>query len=248
MKLRCDFHIHSALSPCADPEMTPGNIVGMAKLTGLKAIAITDHQSCGNCASAIAQSDNINGPVVLPGLEVESSEEIHLICLFADLAAAQALAAMVWSNLPVIHNRADIFGEQTYYDHNDLPSGREERLLLNACSLSCDELARLVFESGGVLLPAHIDREAYSMLTVLGRIPADFPARLLEISALADESEIRSNHPELDSYSLIRGSDAHCLADLAKAGWELELPGRTAQLARDKLAAAVIKALRAGLS
>ena len=143
MKLLCDFHIHSALSPCADPEMTPGNIVGMASLQGLAAIAITDHQSCGNCASAMAQSARIGGPLVLPGLEVESSEEIHLICLFPTLASALTFATAVWDSLPEIRNRPDIFGDQTYYDQNDLPTGLEDRLLLQACGIGCDELARL---------------------------------------------------------------------------------------------------------
>ena len=142
MNLLCDFHIHSALSPCAEPEMSPGNIVGMAKLQGLQAIAITDHQSCGNCASAIVQSAKIDGPLVIPGLEVESSEEIHLICLFADLDAAEKFALRVSSSMPPIKNREDIFGEQTYFDLADVPSCREEQLLLVACGISCDELAR----------------------------------------------------------------------------------------------------------
>lgn len=242
MKLLCDFHIHSALSPCADPEMTPGNIVGMARLQGLQAIAITDHQSCGNCASAIAQSARIGGPLVLPGVEVESSEEIHLICLFPALAAAVSFTSAVWDSLPEIQNRPDIFGDQVYYDQNDLPAGLEDRLLLQACGIGCDELARLALGLGGVCLPAHIDRQANGMLAVLGQIPKDFPARWLEISAGTAENRFRSSHPELAGYRLLHGSDAHRLADLAGSGWELDLSGRQLQ-AQD-----VILALRGDLS
>ena len=48
MKVYYDLHIHSALSPCAEVEMTPNNIVNMSLLKGLDMIAVTDHNSCGN--------------------------------------------------------------------------------------------------------------------------------------------------------------------------------------------------------
>lgn len=241
MQYLCDFHIHSALSPCADPDMTPGNIVGMAKLQGLQAIAITDHQSCGNCAAAIRQSEKTGGPLVVPGLEVESREEIHMICLFPTLAAAQSFCTFVWSGLPMILNRADIFGEQLYFDENDELAGQEDRLLLQACSLGCDELARLALSLDGVCLPAHIDREANSMLTILGQVPPDFPCSWLELSLTADENRFRSRHPELSDYQFFHGSDAHRLADLATAGQLLDI-------SVDLSTSAIIQALRAGLS
>ena len=45
MMLYYDFHIHSALSPCGDADMTPNNIVGMASIKGLDAIAVSDHNT-----------------------------------------------------------------------------------------------------------------------------------------------------------------------------------------------------------
>jgi len=241
MQYLCDFHIHSALSPCAEPDMTPGNIAGMAKLQGLQAIAITDHQSCGNCLSAIRQSAEIGGPLVVPGLEVESSEEIHLICLFPTLAAAESFSAAVWSNLPEILNREEIFGEQIYFDEHDQPIGKERRLLLQACGLGCDELSRLALLLDGVCLPAHIDRDANSMLMILGQIPPEFSGSWLELSANADEKRFRTRHPELAGHHFCRGSDAHRLADLASSGWPLEIPA-------DISTTAIIQALRASLS
>ena len=247
MKLLCDFHIHSALSPCADPEMTPGNIVGMAKLIGLQAIAITDHQSCGNCGAAIAISEKQGGPLVLPAMEAESSEEIHLICLFAELAAAQVFAAEIRESLPDIQNREDIFGEQVFFDPDDQPCGRDQRLLHQACRLDCETIARRALALGGVCLPAHIDREANGMLSVLGSMPPDFPATWLEISARANESELRARHLDLARHQLLRGSDAHRLADLALAGWLLDLPGFDPEQAGTIDRRDIIKALRAGL-
>lgn len=245
MKLRCDFHIHSALSPCADPDMTPGNIVSMARLQDIQAIAITDHQSCGNCRPALEIASQTGDLIVLPGLEVESSEEVHLVCLFADIGSAEKFAALVWGSLPSISNRPDIFGEQLYFDSQDQVIGHESRLLLQACGISCDELAREALNLGGVCLPAHVDREANGMLSILGHIPPDFPASFLEVSAMADENSLLKRFPELRAFRMIRGSDAHRLEDLAMAGWAIDLKVKNSQ----KLTAAlIIEALRAGLT
>ena len=100
MIFQCDFHIHSVLSPCADALMTPANIVNMARLQGLDVIAVTDHQSCGNCAATMDTAKKLGGPLVIPGLEAESAEEIHLICLFPDLDAAQKMTDLIRLHLP----------------------------------------------------------------------------------------------------------------------------------------------------
>ena len=125
MILQCDLHIHTALSPCADLDMTPGNIVSMARLQGIDVIAITDHQTCGNCASAMAIAKQQGVPLVIPGIEVESQEEIHLICLLPDLPAANKFEKYIRDNLPPIANRTDIFGEQLFFDTTDQPAGCE---------------------------------------------------------------------------------------------------------------------------
>ena len=141
MIFQCDFHIHSVLSPCADALMTPANIVNMARLQGLDVIAVTDHQSCGNCAATMDTAKKLGGPLVIPGLEAESAEEIHLICLFPDLDAVQKMTDLIRLHLPPIANRPDIFGDQIYYDADDQPRGTEEILLMQACGLSVDEIA-----------------------------------------------------------------------------------------------------------
>ncbi len=224
MMISCDLHIHTDLSPCADPDMTPGNIVGMAMLKGLQVIAITDHQSCSNCGPAMRISEKMAGPLVIPGLEVESQEEIHLICLFPDLDAAKSLEIMIRKDLPHYKNRSDIFGNQHYYNDLDEIIGEEDQLLLLACRLSCEEIAEKTLALGGACLPAHIDREANSMLTVFGMIPPDFPSRWLELSMLANERKVQAEHPEISNYRLLRSSDAHRLEDIAEPGWLLDVP------------------------
>lgn len=241
MIVHCDLHIHTCLSPCADQDMTPGNIVSMAKLKGLQVIAVTDHQTCGNCAAVMALSEKLSGPLVLPGLEVESQEEIHLVCLFPELSVALAFAAEIRQNLPERRNRIDIFGEQTFCSEDDDAIGCEELLLLQACTLSCDEIVGKTIALGGVCMPAHIDREANSILSILGRVPPGFPVRAFEISGQANESVLLARHPELVGSRLVRSSDAHHLADIAEPGWPLEV---SPVLSGDAGRRNVLKALR----
>ena len=87
MKYFYDLHIHSCLSPCGDMDMTPNNITGMAKLLGLDFIALTDHNTVLNCAAAIEAGER-NGVMVIPGMELTTSEDIHAVCLFPSLEKA----------------------------------------------------------------------------------------------------------------------------------------------------------------
>lgn len=222
---RCDLHIHTALSPCADSDMTPGNIIGMAMLIGLDILAITDHQSCGNCAAAMKISERLHGPLIIPGLEAESSEEIHLLCLFPSLTAARIIAQKIRVSQIEQPNRPEIFGEQVYYNEQDEAIGFETRLLLMPSRLSCDEIAEQVQEAGGVCLPAHVDRDANSLVTTLGGIPPTWPGDWLELSAQCDQILWFTEHPELKSRPWIRNSDAHYLGQIADPGFVLPVYG-----------------------
>lgn len=223
MIAHCDFHIHSALSPCSDDDMSPGLIVGLAKLAGLDFIAITDHQSCGNCAAAMAIAQAYEGPVVVPGMEIESSEEIHLLCLFPDLQAAKEMEALVQQAMLPLKNRPEIFGEQLLFNEEDEATGCEWRLLMQACQLSCDEIARQVLARGGVCIPAHLDREANSMLQTLGAVPPDFPTDWIELSQRADLDQFFRNHPDLVRYHVLIDSDAHHLVQIDEPGWPIDV-------------------------
>ncbi|MDR2932189.1 MAG: PHP domain-containing protein, partial [Oscillospiraceae bacterium] len=107
MTLRYDFHLHSCLSPCGDNDMTPCNIVNMAKLLELDIIALTDHNTTGNCRAAMAAGAKI-GLVVVPGMELCTAEEIHAVCLFPDIDSAERFDAMVRPGIPPIKNKPDI--------------------------------------------------------------------------------------------------------------------------------------------
>ena len=210
-----DFHIHSALSPCGDNDMTPNNIVGMAKVTGLQAVAVTDHNTVGNVRAAMKIGEEY-GVLVIPGMEVETEEEVHILTLYPTAEAAEYAAAEVYKKLPDIKNKPEIFGEQRIMDEEDNIIGYEEKLLLSASALSVESLFDLVKTAGGLFAPAHIDRHSYSILTNLGFMPENIDIRYIEISKLVEDTDAYlSSRPELRKYKILRDSDAHYLQDIS---------------------------------
>ena len=179
MDIYADLHIHTALSPCGDNNMTPNNIVNMAKLKGLGVIAITDHNSCENVKSCISAASETN-LIVIPGMELQTREDIHVVCLFNSIDKAYTFQDYVNKHLPNIKNRPDIFGEQIVFDKNDNIIGYNEKMLLTSTDISFDEAFEAVKNLNGVFIPAHVDRQSFSILYSLGFIPDYLPIKLLE--------------------------------------------------------------------
>lgn len=210
-----DFHIHSALSPCGDNDMTPNNIVGMAKVTGLDAIALTDHNTVGNVRAAMKVGEEYD-VTVIPGMEVETEEEVHILTLYPGIEAAEYAASEVYKKLPDIKNKPEIFGEQRRMDEEDNIIGYEDKLLLSATSLSIESLFDLVKTAGGLFAPAHVDRHSYSILTNLGFMPDNIDIRYIEVSKRVEDVEAyMESRPELKKYKVLRDSDAHYLPDIS---------------------------------
>lgn len=211
-----DFHIHSALSPCGDKDMTPNNIVNMASIIGLDAIAITDHNSIGNVRAAIKVGEQV-GVKVLAGMEVETAEEIHILTLYKTIEAAEEVAKKVYDALPDIKNRPEIFGNQYYMDEEDNVIGEEEKLLISPTTIQVEDLLEMVKSVGGLVFPAHVDRHSYSILTNLGFIPEELAVDGIEISKkVGDVQTYLNSRPDLKKYSVLRNSDAHYLTDIAE--------------------------------
>ena len=234
---RCDLHIHSCLSPCGEEEMTPGNIAGVAKLNGLDIAALTDHNTCGNCASFFAACESY-GIVPVAGMELTTSEDVHLLCLFRNLADATAFCSAVEKTRIKIKNRPEIFGRQLLIDRDDEPCGEEGFLLINATTLSLESAAELAESYRGIAIPAHIDRESNGMLCVLGAVPEtpDFPT--VEVREAEQLPKLWREHPVLRRKRHIVSSDAHRLWEIAEPGHSLNLPcdsGASAQTVRDAL-------------
>ncbi len=235
IQITYDLHIHSCLSPCGDADMTPGNIAGMAAVKGLDVIALTDHNSCRNCPALLAAAEAY-GVLAIPGMEVTTSEEVHAVCLFPTLTAALAFDGYVYQRLRKIPNREEIFGRQEIYDRNDTVCATEPNLLIHAAEISFDELWDLAGDFGGVMFPAHIDKNANSLLANLGFVPPDSQFRAAEVADLGRLEELRKAHPYLKQCRILSNSDAHYLGDISEPEQVLTVGERSA--------AAVLEALR----
>lgn len=226
MKYAYDLHIHTALSPCGDNDMTPNNIVNMALIKELDIIAITDHNSCENAKAVIEVAQNTSLTVV-PGMEVESLEEVHIICLFPKLEYALQMQQIVYDSLPNLKNRVDIFGNQFIYNNNDEIIGENERMLITATNLSINQIIQSANDMNGIAYPAHIDRDSYSILSNLGIIPRDLNINIIEFSKYVSPKDFIFQNGYLQKYLYVQNSDAHYLEDIMERINFIELEDKT---------------------
>jgi len=222
MKFAVDFHIHSALSPCGDDDMTPCNIVNMALLKGLDIIAVTDHNSCSNLP-AVMDVARENGLMVIPGMEVQTKEEVHIICLFKRIEGAMKFAEIVYNSLPDIKNNEEIFGRQLVFNAADEIIGKEEKMLLSGTILSVNDVFVLVRGLGGICIPAHVDRMGFSIITNLGFIPPNLKVKTIEISKKISPEAAFLKFPFLRKFKHVVSSDAHYLQDISEREFFIEL-------------------------
>lgn len=220
-KLYYDFHIHSCLSPCGDDDMTPQNIVGMARLKELDVIAVTDHNTCANCG-AVMEAAQGTGLLVLPGMELCTCEEIHVVCLFETLPNAEAFAAYVKAHTPAVANVPEIYGHQYRMDANDTVVEEEPLLLVIASHISVMDIAALMVRFEGVCFPAHVDKSSYSLLSSLGAVPPECGFSTAEISQPAKIDALCAAHPLLSKMRIVTDSDAHYLWDISERYYCLE--------------------------
>ncbi len=208
--LRAEFHVHTVLSPCAEIEMIPPLIVEEALSRGIQWIAITDHNASANVEAVINAAKGTD-LTITAGMEVQTQEEIHSLCLFDTLDQILAFQQFIDAALPPLENRPDFFGEQLVVDETGDFIRRETRLLLNSAALSIREAWEKVQELGGLFIPAHIDRKAFGMIANLGFIPIDTPIEALEISRHTTPALARSAYPQIGQTPLIKSGDAHRL-------------------------------------
>ncbi|MBR4700652.1 MAG: PHP domain-containing protein [Oscillospiraceae bacterium] len=239
-----DLHLHSCLSPCADDDMTPSNIAGMASLCGLQLIALTDHNTCGNCG-ALLQACRQYGIVGVPGMELTTAEEIHLVCLFPGLVQAEEFERQVREHRLPIRNKPEIFGNQLFVDVDDNVVGEEPNLLIPATTLSLEEGTALALSCGGAAFPAHIDRPSNGIIGILGDLPERpfFPT--VELNDRENREEYREKYG-LQDRRMLCSSDAHHLWDIRDAANSIELDDEpySSQRVRDVL----IQLLREGMA
>jgi hypothetical protein len=206
--------MHSCLSPCADDDMTPATVAGMAKLAGAQLIAITDHNSARNLPAAQAACDAY-GLRLLPGIEVNTAEEIHLLCYFRTVSDALAYGALLYDALPAFPYDANIWGKQLVMDADDNVVDTVDKLLTGAVSWDIYQAKAACEAMGGIAIPAHVEKDSYSLLSVLGFLPDDLHFSAFELRhpeklpALVEAGLLPAGHEILTS------SDAHCIDDIA---------------------------------
>lgn len=216
MKYYYDLHMHSCLSPCGDMDMTPNNIVGMSKLLGLDVIALTDHNSVLNC-KAVMKLGEENGLCVIPGMELTTMEEIHVVCLFPTYEKALQFNDYVKEHQMQFPNRVDIYGRQVIMDENDEEIGEVENLLILATDISVMDIKPLVESFDGVCYPAHINRDSMSIISSLGDIPPECDFKTAEVSSSGDVEKLKERYPILSDMLIVRDSDAHYLQNMRDA-------------------------------
>lgn len=230
-----DFHVHSCLSPCADDDNTPNNLAGMAALCGIGIMALTDHNSCKNCPAFFAAAKR-NGIIPIAGMELTTSEDIHIVCLFEELEAAMEFDKKIDSYRTPFKNRVDIFGHQMIMDENDEVIGIEDDFLPVATSVCLQDAVNLVREYGGICYPAHIDRQANGIISILGTLPETPPFSCVEFHNSSKIEEYKNRY-NLQDKKILVSSDAHYLTDIRDENDWLEIDDQpySSTLVRKKL-------------
>ncbi len=205
--------------------MIPPLIVERARELSLGLIAVTDHNSAENASAVVAAAQG-SELTVLPGMEVETKEEVHVVCLFDTVDQALEWQEVVYSHLPPARNNPEFFGEQFVVDAQGDFVRRNERLLATSTSLSVEQVTRMVTERAGLCIAAHVDRPSYSLLANLGLVPPGAQFAAMEVTPRASIIDLPRMHPSLAGYTLIRSGDVHRLSEMGNSA-ELTVAART---------------------
>ena len=225
-----DLHIHSCLSPCGDEDNTPNNIAGMAAINGINIVALTDHNTTKNCPAFFSAAKRY-GIIPIAGMELTTAEDIHVVCIFEELSDALRFDELVHTRRMLIKNRPSIFGEQTVLDDEDNIIAYDEYLLINATSITIDDVSRIVRDHNGICYPAHIDREANGIISILGDIPRELSFPFFELHD-GERIEEFSEKYKISPDRFIISSDAHYLTDMRDKEFYFELEDEPYSAAR----------------
>lgn len=215
-----DLHIHTCLSPCATLDMTPRKIVRAALRRGLGLIAVTDHNSAENVPAMIAAS-RATGLCVIPGMEVTSSEEAHILGLFPDVEAALSMQALVYQHLQPGENDERLFGMQVVTNEREEVEAVNTRLLIAATRLDIARVVRAIHERRGLAVAAHVNRQSFSVLSQLGFIPEGLDFDAIEVSRHMTMGEALSRFRRYRRFPFVTGSDAHDLEEIGASATRL---------------------------
>lgn len=222
--IKADFHVHTVLSPCGDVEMTPLFIVERAKSAGLSVVGITDHNSTLN-ANVIKEIGDREGIFILTGAEVTTSEEIHVLVFVDGKDKLRILQEFLETNIIKIKNNPDLFGYQLVVDEYENVTEEIGYLLINALDKTLDEVEMFVHSLGGIVIPAHINKSANSLLSQLGFIPRVNNFDALEVLLRDGRVFFAGNEVDTGVKKLITSSDAHYIEDFGFSYSSISIEG-----------------------
>jgi hypothetical protein len=223
-KYRAELHVHTVLSPCAEVEMIPPLIIHSALDLNINLLAITDHNSTANIPAMMDAAVN-SGITILPGMELQTREEVHLLCFFDKPRQAFALQQLIDPLLPPINNDPEHFGEQFVVDSTGDFLRTEPRLLLASVNIGLDDAVLEIHKLGGLAIPAHVDRKAYGLINMLGFFPPQAQFDAVEISRFTSPETMGLLHPGIKRFPVIQSGDVHRLNEfIGKCYFKLETP------------------------
>ena len=207
--IHADLHIHTCLSPCAELEMSPRGILSAAVNKGIDMIAVCDHNSAEN-AAAVMEASHQTDLTVLPGMEVMSKEEVHVLGIFSTPDDATDMQTLIYEHLEG-QNDAETFGLQVVVEADGTVAGYNNRLLIGATDLSLEHVVRAIHSRNGLAIAAHIDREGFGILGQLGFIPPGLGLDALEVSSRMSLKDAATAFAEYGDRPFVQSSDAHNL-------------------------------------
>jgi 3',5'-nucleoside bisphosphate phosphatase len=239
VKALVDLHNHSCLSPCASLEESPSLIARLARERGLDLVGLTDHNSALNCP-AFAEACSREGVAPLFGIEANSVEEVHVLCLFGAVDDALAFGEVLRGLLQDLPYDPDKLGDQVVVDADENVIDQPDYYLGAALSIGFDEICAMAAGRGALVIPAHVDRPMFSVSSQLGFLP---PGPYDAVESMREPGQ----HLRL-GLAAISGSDSHYPEHVARRPTLVELPdGALDPSESQRLLEALRVSLRAGL-
>lgn len=235
MKLYYDFHIHSGLSPCGSEDMSPNNIVNMSLIKGLDVIAITDHNGIANAKVTVEVGKN-SGLIVIPGMEIQTIEDVHIVALFKRIEQLEQFYDDIKEQRLLIKNKPERFGQQMIFNHEDEVIGYEDNYLITPFNITIDKMIEFAKRYEGIVFPAHINRNSFSIIKSLGFIDESLDITNIEWYGKRPEDADSYDNRMFKKYRELINSDAHELINISERENYLEVSEKTVEAIFDTLA------------
>jgi len=195
--------------------MHPAALARAAIEAGLDGFVLCDHNAADNVAAA-GRAARAAGCVAVPGMEITTEEEVHLVALLPDESAAGVLHARVAAVLPG-QNVPDVLGMQVIANERAEVLGFNPSRLSGATTWPIERAVEEIHRAGGVAIAAHVDRERFGVIGQLGLVPPGLRLDAVEVSANTPFGVGRRRYAEPLALQAVTGSDAHAPSQVGRA-------------------------------